>query len=296
MKKLLLSITYLTMLSFFIFPVFSTVYAQTQTEVKEYAVLAPLPGITDEGCVGDACKTTLERYLPNMFNLMVGIAVTLAFIMIAWGGFTYATSDALMEKQDGKGHIESGIYGLLIVIGAWLILYTINPQILNFDLIIARPDIKAGVPTVTAGVPMKAEEIAESKKIQSELAGKGGYAYKGPCEQGQTTQCVNLNGLPQNAISGLLGTKKACGDCSIVITGGTEGGHATHGAGAPVVDLRPGGGLNAYLKVNNPVDGTKIFTSPNGAIKGPRATYVYETAGGNSQGTSTGAHWHVIYQ
>lgn len=117
---------------------------------QDYVVLAPLPGTTKDGCVGDDCTTTLEKYLPGAFNLMVGVAAALAFIMITWGGVMYATSDALSSKTEGKGYIENAVWGLLLVIGAWVILNTINPQILKFDSVLPRAEIRTG-PGVTGG-------------------------------------------------------------------------------------------------------------------------------------------------
>lgn len=123
--------------AFFVGLIFLCLFSVSLAQTKEYAVLEPLPGIGE----GEGGTVTLQDYLPAVFNLTIGIAAVLAFIVITWGGITYATSDALSGKADGKKHIENGIYGLLLVIGAWVILYTINPQILNFDLILPRSSI-----------------------------------------------------------------------------------------------------------------------------------------------------------
>jgi hypothetical protein len=130
-KKNILKSLFLASILFFF--VVSISLAQT----KEYTPLQPLPGIeaSSEGTVA------LEKYLPGVFNLAIGVSAVLAFIVITWGGITYATSDALSGKSEGRKHIENGIYGLLLVIGAWVILYTINPQILNFNLILPKSSI-----------------------------------------------------------------------------------------------------------------------------------------------------------
>lgn len=281
-----------------IFPFAGTVNATTPATPPpkpDYTVLTPLPGTT-KNCTGTGatqkCTTDLENYLPGVFKLTMGVAAALAFIMITFGGATYAVSDSITGKNDGKRWIENALWGLLLVIGAYTILYTINPQILNLKLNIPRPEIKAGVPTVTPGVPMNPTQVAEDQAVRNSLI-SGSIQTKPACLQGQTTGCVNLNGLPPTAVNGLKNLSSDGCRCNLFITGGTEGGHRTHGAGAPVVDLRPNGTLNRYISdsTNAPEDGyTRVKTLPNGQ----RATFTYETAGGNANGTSTGAHWHVV--
>lgn len=149
----------------------ATTGGNVPTASDEYVVLVPLPGIGDGANNG---KTTLETYLPNAFNLMVGIAAGLAFIMITWGGIVYATSDALSSKSEGRGYIENAVWGLLLVIGAWVILNTINPQILNFNLILPKADTqKSSVTTGGAG--------------GTSGTGSGGVGCEGPCPYSYTT-------------------------------------------------------------------------------------------------------------
>lgn len=131
-----------------IIPSLSLVYAQT-AEVQDYTVLTSLPGIeTSPG------KTNLERYLPGAFNLAVGIALGLAFVVITFGGVMYATSDAISGKSQGKEYIQNALWGLLLVISSYVILYTLNPKILNFELIFRRPpQVEVTYPTPTTTCP-----------------------------------------------------------------------------------------------------------------------------------------------
>lgn len=152
--KNIMGVAFFTFVLFFVSSVSSSIYAQTPQ--RDYNVIAPLPGIsvpcTNSSGQPSDCST-LDRYLPNAFNLAVGIAVAMAFVMITFGGVTYATSDALSGKQQGREYIENAIYGLLLVIGSYIILYTINPQIVRFDLLIPRPNVQQGNPTVTPVTP-----------------------------------------------------------------------------------------------------------------------------------------------
>src|SRR4051812_5179194 len=65
------------------------VLAQTTANtVDEYTLLSPLPGTTNtEGCTGSTCKTSLEKYLPGIFNLSIAVGAGAAFVVLTIYGF-----------------------------------------------------------------------------------------------------------------------------------------------------------------------------------------------------------------
>ncbi len=283
---------------------FSTAYAAE----KDYVVLAPLPGITDTGCLGTekGCTTTLERYLPQMFNLIIGIAAVLAFMVITFGGVTYATSDALQGKQDGKTHVENGIYGLLLVIGAWIILYTINPQILNFSLLLPKSEIDTsmvvkgmGSGTTVPGYKLDTAQLAKDTEMRKDLKDNYGIEVNaGPCTNGEIRGCTNLVGMPGNAYSGIKDLKVSCGGCYVQITGGTEGGHETHGLNRAVLDVAKNSGLDKYIteymKSRN-LQPTPTRFGPIYTVKLNNGQTIQALDEGASAPGSTGAHWHITF-
>src|SRR3989344_4112489 len=114
-----------------------------------YTPLAPLPGLgdtiqTDPGCEVDkdgnvipgSCTNPCPfgNYLNIIIKLIIGIAAVLAMVMIVMGGIEYMTSDFISSKEAGKDTIRNAILGLLIALGAYLILNTINPQLLSVCL------------------------------------------------------------------------------------------------------------------------------------------------------------------
>lgn len=266
----------------------------------DYTVLTPLPDTT-KSCTTDAngvtsCQTDLQKYLPAVFNLSIGVAAVMAFVMITFGGITYAVSDTITGKKDGKKYVEGAIWGLVLVIASWVILNTINPKILTFDLTIPKPEeaiTGAPSPAVTTIRPMTQEEIAADAAIRSRLSAAGVAVNAGPCTQGQIKGCTNVNGLPEIAITGLINLKSMC-NCLVTITGGTEpGAHATHGVGNPIVDLRDDPALRSWLQSKKYIlSGTNTARVPVGV---KYANMTYEPLGGNPNGTSTGAHWHVVF-
>lgn len=146
MKKIILLIQTLTILTIFIAGIYpNNLVAQTDLS---YTVLAPLPGTTecDDSIVGGDgsqrtdCKTTLEKYLPGMFKLLIGISAVWAVFMIVIGGFQYMTSDAITGKKEGLSKLQNSILGLFLVICSWLLLNTINPKLLELNLNIQALD------------------------------------------------------------------------------------------------------------------------------------------------------------
>jgi hypothetical protein len=78
--------------------------------------------------------TKLAQFLSQAFSFGLAIAAALSVIMIVWGGVQIMTTDSWTGKSSGKQKIWDAIWGLLLALVSWLILYTINPDILKFKL------------------------------------------------------------------------------------------------------------------------------------------------------------------
>lgn len=130
-------------------PIVPLVSQNSKTTDTTYTPLAPLPGFavgkdgkvlpidTDAHCTTDKSgKTTCATcpfgdYLNVMINIFIGFAAVLAMVMIVMGGIQYMTSELIPSKEAGKERIKNAILGLLLALGAFLILNTINPDLLN---------------------------------------------------------------------------------------------------------------------------------------------------------------------
>ena len=135
-------------------------------EIPDYAVLAPLPGVGDSG----GGTTTLQKYIPAIFKLAIGLSVVAAVLLIVIGGIQYITTDAIQGKSQGKERIKNAIIGLVFIIAAWLILATINPNLLTLNLdISSAPTSAPPGGTLTEGEMMSASEIFESNTNFSEV-------------------------------------------------------------------------------------------------------------------------------
>lgn len=129
---------YVVLLALAILFVSTPAWAQT-----EYKLLAPLDGYvkTTEGG-----KVTAANYISGIFTLIIAVAGGLAVIMIVFGGIQYMSTDAFQGKSEAKNTISNAIWGLLLALSAWLILHTINPDLIKFDLRIPPPQDRTGTP------------------------------------------------------------------------------------------------------------------------------------------------------
>lgn len=303
MKKIVLKIWILAILAMIILPTTRALAA----DPYEYTVLAPLPGTTTGVCDPNAaqpdpnCKTTLGKYLPGLFNLLIGLSAAFAVLMIVIGGLQYISTDAIQKKSEGKERIKNAVFGLVLVISAWLILNTINKNLLKIDLNIdtattAAPGGTGGVLTAQFATGSDLLGITQeflSNVNRDNLERMNVLVNNPPCTSDRTSNCTNLNGLPAEMMESLVNLQKNCAGsrsdsfCAVVITGGTETSLHTagtsHGPGKSTVDLRQTDSLNKYLGNPSPQNGD---TTEVGGLK-----FTYESAGANS--ANTGSHWHV---
>jgi hypothetical protein len=233
------------------------VYAQTPDNT--YTVLAPLPCIgSDQDCNKTATQTELKDYLPGMFKLLIGLSAAFAVLMIVIGGFQYMSTDAIQGKSNGKERIKNAIFGLVLVIGAWLILATINPNLLSLNLNIepvsttANSAIGAGG-SLTNIIDRNNVELNTTDQLltqgqASAILTSNGFTFSstGNCTDPTNASCTSVAGMHSDTVAGLVTLKTACGTAcgQLVETAGTEVGHA---CGDPATCLSHASGFKADI-------------------------------------------------
>ena len=106
--------------------------AQRELEVEYPEVRGEKPGP----------ETTLPGYVRYIFNFSLIIAAIAAFAVAVYGGFRYLTSaGAPAAMTDAKSWIFGGILGLVILLCSYLILITINPELISPQEISLEPVI-----------------------------------------------------------------------------------------------------------------------------------------------------------
>lgn len=118
-------------LSIFVWSIFAL---PIKSMALEYTALEP---DAFSGFAGDP-NGGLSSFLSQAFQFGLAIAAALAVVMIVWGGVEIMLSESLFKKEDGKKKVWDAIWGLLLALVSWLILYTINPEILNWDSVLDR--------------------------------------------------------------------------------------------------------------------------------------------------------------
>ena len=105
----------------------STIFNKAKSK-DEYCLLAPI--VVD----GKEVKSVdVAGYIKEMFKIGIGLAGVFAVFMIVWGGLEYASTDAISGKSAGKEKIEGALWGLGLALGSFLILNTINPELLQYS-------------------------------------------------------------------------------------------------------------------------------------------------------------------
>ena len=85
-------------------------------------------------------KGSFNEYINLLYKMSISIAALLAVVKIIIAGAKYMLSDVVTQKSDAKKDIKGALLGLLLIIGAVIILNTINPALTDGGLNIKKLD------------------------------------------------------------------------------------------------------------------------------------------------------------
>ena len=129
MRSLLITIFTLTLLlNFFVTPVLG----QTPCKSDGTNVCLLQPDVLGTG--GRPTETSLGNYLSLLFKTLIGLAGGISALIIVVSGLQYMLSEVPGVKTSAKGHIQEALTGLVLALAAYLILYTISPDLTKLDL------------------------------------------------------------------------------------------------------------------------------------------------------------------
>lgn len=109
-------------------------FSQVVFAADDYVALTTIPGATVAGQTANPTDV-----VKRIYSISIGIAAILAVIMIIFGGIQYATTESVTGKGIANDHIKSAFFGLILLIGSYLILKTINSQLVNINLDLGTP-------------------------------------------------------------------------------------------------------------------------------------------------------------
>jgi hypothetical protein len=114
-----------------------------------YTPLEPLPGVNLTTSGGGV---DLESLINSLFKILLALGAMTAVAMLVFSGVTYMVSDVVNKKNEARKRIQNAVFGLLLLIGAYLILNTINPQLVNFvNPAPAAPNVSSIKPPSSGG-------------------------------------------------------------------------------------------------------------------------------------------------
>lgn len=83
----------------------------------------------------------IAQYIAGVYKYAVGIGAFAAAIMVLVGGFIYLTAGESGRVQKAKTIITDAVLGLIVLLGSYVLLYTINPDLTRMDSLII-PTVK----------------------------------------------------------------------------------------------------------------------------------------------------------
>lgn len=224
------------------------------------------------------------------YQIALGFAGVAAFGVAIYGAIKYTISGAIPSQQkEAKEWIFGAVWGIVLLLAAYLILYTINPDLVNLrdpginvlPTLAPFPSSTAGQESLAGFVDLRAGSDAEIREDLIRISDAKIRVNK-PAPQ------TSLDGIRLNTVQGILSLWENCGQCDLVITGGTESGHESgtysHDNGYKI-DLRPNSALDNAI--NNRIAASCQIPPPaNSNCAGTDGNiYRYETD-----------HWDVCFQ
>ena len=112
--------------------------AQSQNASKDeckdvYVLLAPL-GKVGEGLTQIDANVTFSDYFKYIIRFVMGFGGVLAVVMIVIGGIQWMGTDSIFDKNEGRERIKNALFGLLLMLSAYTLLNTINPQLVDIHI------------------------------------------------------------------------------------------------------------------------------------------------------------------
>lgn len=126
MKKLLFTLLITTLITLF-----------TSTFVVHAATYTYKPLVEIEGITTGAQPLTTDTILPGLYKTTITITIILAFVFFILNATRYLLSAANMASIDqARQGMKMSVLGLLLVLGSYLILQTINPELVKFTFLL----------------------------------------------------------------------------------------------------------------------------------------------------------------
>jgi hypothetical protein len=86
----------------------------------------------DIGVSGEVKGSTIGDYIRAIYKFAIGAVGIVAAVVLMYGGVLWIMSAGNPERVgNAKGYITGAISGLVLALASWLILYMVNPELVN---------------------------------------------------------------------------------------------------------------------------------------------------------------------
>lgn len=255
-----------------------------------YVPLVTLPGVTEVNK-----SVNMSEYLSGVIKLLIAVGAGLAVLTFIVAGVMYVMAGiSPSARSEANKKMTDSAIGLALILASYLILNSINPKLVQFNLMLPpvsispSQQVSAGPTEPTAPVAVGGD-WGDDSTIRNKLANANiGFNRQNCAKEGdKRTRCTSVTQLGGSAVNGLMQLKSSC-NCSVTVTGGTEywfhSKNTAHQKGNSVVDIGTNGKLNEYIRKG---------TSARNARCGPTLAFKYRVNG--AVYADEGDHWHVCY-
>jgi hypothetical protein len=129
-KTLRVSVMVLLISAFYIVP--TLLFAITPAK---YYALEGIPGLPTGS--GD-----LPKYLNSIYKILITVGAMIACIRIIIAGFKWSMSGIVTDKSEAKHEIKGSLFGLAILLIPFIVLTTINPELVSLNILRSSEDVK----------------------------------------------------------------------------------------------------------------------------------------------------------
>lgn len=247
-----------------------------------------------------AGATNPADFVAKFYKIALGVVGGAALGVLVYGAILWTVSGAVSTKQDAMEWIWAAIWGIVLLLSAYLILKTINPDLIDLKNPILP---KASAGSIDISSHSNSSGIASAPYNEIYVGGSSGgggairsfddealsedearnqlssvkIGVKNTCPKGGSSGCVNLDGILQPTLNEVGILAASIGSDNVFVTAGTEGCGTVHSPGVYShctgykVDLRLNTNLNSYItqnftKITDRSDGAERYIAPSGAI------------------------------
>ena len=152
---------------FFAGAIFDFSFSAYAQNTYDYIQLESIPGFEDSG-------SDLKSFIESIYKFGIWTVGIAAVLMITIGGFMYLTSAGNTSKMDvAKKVVTDAIIGLVVALGAYLILYVINPDLIKINISMEQLGTSSGTgvgTTVPSATSSKTCSDGKCSQIDSAVA------------------------------------------------------------------------------------------------------------------------------